>query len=305
VRETARALGVSVGVVSKTASRAEKAGVTWTVAEGMSDTALEERLYGRAVSPSDDRPRPDPVYLHTELRRPGVTLEVLHLEYLEQHPTGLRYTAFCDVYRRGLATASVTMRQVHKAGEKCFVDFSGRKASIVDPKTGQRVEVELFVAVLGASNFTYARATISQKVQDFVSAHVQAVTYFGGVPTMWVPGPAQERGGSGVPLRTRHPADLCGLCTPLRLGDGAGAAVLALVAPKPRTKPCPRRLATRRSAAASASTLTRTPRAGTTNVSARLMLTTTSVPSAERSLLGEPDIIIARRAPSVLEPIAM
>jgi transposase len=72
--------------------------------------------------PSDDRPRLDPIYLHTELRRPGVTLEVLHLEYLEQHPTGLRYTAFCDVYRRWLATASVTMRQVHKAGEKCFVD---------------------------------------------------------------------------------------------------------------------------------------------------------------------------------------
>ena len=187
VRETARALGVSVGVVSKTASRAEKAGVTWTVAEGMSDTALEERLYGRPVSPSDDRPRPDPVYLHAELRRPGVTLEVLHLEYLEQHPTGLRYTAFCDVYRRWLATASVTMRQVHKAGEKCFVDYSGRKASIVDPKTGERVEVELFVAVLGASNFTYARATMSQKVQDFVSAHVNAVTYFGGAPTMWVP----------------------------------------------------------------------------------------------------------------------
>jgi transposase len=187
VRETARALGVSVGVVSKTASRAEKSGVTWEVAEGMSDAALEERLYGRPVSPSDDRPRPDPVYLHTELSRPGVTLEVLHLEYLEQHPTGLRYTAFCDVYRRWLATASVTMRQVHKAGEKGFVDFSGRKAHIVDSATGQRLEVELFVAVLGASNFTYARATLSQKVQDFVSAHVHAVTYFGGAPTMWVP----------------------------------------------------------------------------------------------------------------------
>jgi transposase len=172
VRETARALGVSVGVVSKTASRAQKAGITWTVAEGMTDAALEERMYGRPASPSDDRPRPNPVYLHTELRRPGVTLEVLHLEYLEQHPTGLRYTAFCDVYRRWLATASVTMRQVHKAGEKCFVDYSGKTPSYLDPQTGQRVVVELFVAVLGASNFTYAEATLSQKVQDFVRAHV-------------------------------------------------------------------------------------------------------------------------------------
>jgi transposase len=187
VRETARALSVSVGVVSKTASRAQKAGITWEVAEGMSDVALEERMYGRAASPSDDRPRPDPVYLHTELRRPGVTLEVLHLEYLERHPTGLRYTAFCDVYRRWLARASVTMRQVHKAGEKCFVDFSGKTPSYVDPKTGQPVQVELFVAVLGASNFTYAEATLSQKVQDFVLAHVHALAYFGGAPAMWVP----------------------------------------------------------------------------------------------------------------------
>jgi len=187
VRETARALGVSVGVVSKTASRAEKAGVTWEVAEGTTDAALEERLYGRPASPSDDRPRPDPIYLHTELRRPGVTLEVLHLEYLERHPTGLRYTAFGDIYRRWLATASVTMRQVHKAGEKCFVDFSGKKASIVDPTTGQRLEVELFVATLGASNFTYAEATMSQRVQDFVCAHVRALGYFGGAPAIWVP----------------------------------------------------------------------------------------------------------------------
>jgi len=187
VRETARALGVSVGVVSKTASRAEKAGVTWEVAESASDAALEERLYGRPASPSDDRPRPDPVYLHTELRRPGVTLEVLHLEYLERHPTGLRYTAFGDVYRRWLATASVTMRQVHKAGEKCFVDYSGKKASIVDPTTGERLEVELFVATLGASNFTYAEATMSQRVRDFVCAHVRALDYFGGSPAIWVP----------------------------------------------------------------------------------------------------------------------
>ena len=187
VRETARALGVSVGVVSKTASRAEKAGVTWEVAGGMTDAALEERMYGRPASPSDDRPRPNPVHLHTELRRPGVTLEVLHLEYLERHPTGLRYTAFCDVYRRWLATASVTMRQVHKAGEKCFVDYSGKTLSFVDPTTGQRVPVELFVAVLGASNLTYAEATLSQKVQDFVLAHVHALAYFGGAPAQWVP----------------------------------------------------------------------------------------------------------------------
>lgn len=187
VRETARALSVSVGVVSKTASRAEKAGVSWEVAEGLDDVALEERLYGRVTGPSDDRPRPDPVHLHTELRRPGVTLELLHLEYLEQHPSGLRYTAFCDDYRKWLAKTSVTMRQLHKAGEKCFVDFSGVQPSYLDPGTGERVFVELFVAALGASNLTYAEAAASQKVEDFVGAHVRCFTYLGGVPTMLVP----------------------------------------------------------------------------------------------------------------------
>ena len=84
--------------------------------EGLGDAALEERLYGRPVALTAERARPDPVYLHTELRRAGVTLELLHLEYLEQHPEGLRYTAFCDVYRRWRGTVAVTMRQVHRAG---------------------------------------------------------------------------------------------------------------------------------------------------------------------------------------------
>ena len=152
VREAARSLGISVGVVSKMAGRATTAGLTWTIVEGLEDDALEERLYGRPVALTAERARPDPIYIHTELRRPGVTLELLHLEYLEQHPQGLRYTAFCDAYRRWRAKAAVTMRQVHKAGEKCFVDYSGVLASYVDPRTGEVTDVELFVAVLGASN---------------------------------------------------------------------------------------------------------------------------------------------------------
>lgn len=187
VREAARALGISVGAVSKTSSRAEKAGLTWEVAEAMTDAELEARLYGRAASPSDDRPRPDPVYVHTELRRAGVTLELLHLEYLEQHPTGLRYTAFCDVYRKWLSKVSIVMRQQHKAGEKCFVDYSGVTPFYIDPSNGEQVFVQLFVAVLGASNLTYAEVTATQRVEDFIASHVRALEYFGGVSTMLVP----------------------------------------------------------------------------------------------------------------------
>jgi transposase len=187
VRETSRGLGVSVGVVQKTSSRATLAGLNWEAVKGLDDVALEERLYGRPAGASDDRPRPDPVYLHKELRRAGVTLELLHLEYLEAPPTGLRYTAFCDVYRRWVAKSGVVMRQVHKAGEKCFVDYSGKRPAYVDPQTGELIEVEFFVAVLGASNYTYAEATATQQVDDFVGAHVRAYAYFGGVTEITVP----------------------------------------------------------------------------------------------------------------------
>lgn len=187
VREVARAVGASVGVVQKIASRAAASGLTWEAVEGLDDVSLEERLYGRPVAAGDERPRPDPVYMHRELRRVGVTLELLHLEYLEQHPNGLRYTAFCETYRRWLPKAGLVMRQVHHAGEKCFVDYSGKLPSYIEPRTGERIEVELFVAVLGASNYTYVEATETQRVPDFIASHVRAYAYFGGVTEITVP----------------------------------------------------------------------------------------------------------------------
>lgn len=174
-------------MVAKIAARAKTAGLTWEIAETLDETALEERLYGRPAAPGNDRARPDPVYMHQELRRVGVTLELLHLEYLEEHPDGLRYTAFCDCYRKWHARAGVVMRQVHKAGEKTFVDYSGKKPSYIDPETGEVIEVEFFVAVLGASNYTFAEATETQQVVDFVGSHVRAYAYFGGVTEITVP----------------------------------------------------------------------------------------------------------------------
>lgn len=187
VRQIARAVGRSVGGVQKVASRALTAGLDWATVEGMDEATLELRLYGAPVAPNTERARPDPVYLHKELKRTGVTLELLHLEYLEEHPNGLRYTAFCDSYRRWQKTTSLVMRQTHKAGEKTFVDYSGKKPHYVDPTTGEFVEAELFVAVLGASNFTYAEATATQQVPDFIGSHTRAYAYFQGVTTITVP----------------------------------------------------------------------------------------------------------------------
>lgn len=187
IREVARGVSASVGVTQKIVSRAAAAGLTLEAIEELDDLALEERLYGRTTAPGDDRPRPDPVHLHRELRRAGVTLEVLHLEYLQQYPNGLRYTAFCDVYRRWQSKAGLVMRQVHKAGEKCFVDYSGKRAAYFDAQTGARIDVEIFVAVLGASNCTYVEATETQRVPDFIASHVRAYAFFGGVTEITVP----------------------------------------------------------------------------------------------------------------------
>ncbi len=180
-RAVAESVGVSPGAVGKVLARAKAAGLVWADVEGSSDEALEERLYGPRVPPTHDRPRPDPVWIHIERKKPGVTLELLHLEYLEQHPDGYRYTQFCEFYRKWLDRRGLRMRQQHHAGDKLFVDYSGKRASIVDPKTGEVIPVEIFVAVLGASSLTYVEATPSQRGPDFIASHVRAFEYFGGV----------------------------------------------------------------------------------------------------------------------------
>lgn len=199
-RQVAASLGISSGAVSGAAGRARTLGLEWAQITGLSDDALEERLYGSRVAKRAGRPLPDPAYLHVELRRIGVTLQLLHLEYLEQHPAGFRYTAFCGHYNAWLASQRFTMRQVHRAGDKLFVDYSGKKPHIVDAQTGEVTEVELFVAVLGASNFTYAEVTRSQTIGDWIGSHVRGLHDIGGVPKAIVP----DQLKSGVTLACRY-----------------------------------------------------------------------------------------------------
>jgi len=187
VRETARSVGVSTGVVDKTTCRARAAKLTWEAIETTPEPELEAKLYGLGSQPGAVRAEPDPIYIHRELSRPGVTLDLLHLEYLEAHPDGYRYTAFCERYRRWRDQKPVWMRQNHKAGEATFVDYSGKKPRIVDPTTGEIIEVELFVGVLGASSYTYAEATRSQRIEDWLGSHTRMVEYFLGVSTTYVP----------------------------------------------------------------------------------------------------------------------
>lgn len=186
-RETARSLGISAGAVSATVVRARAQGLDWDAVTQLSDEQLETLLYGAKREPGKQRSLPDPSWMYRELRRPGVTLELLHLEYLERHPEGYRYTAFCDHYRRWLKSRKLSMRQIHRGGEKLFIDYSGKKPRIFDSKTGEAVEVELFVAALGASSYTYAEATRTQSSVDWIQSNLNALEFFGGATKLLVP----------------------------------------------------------------------------------------------------------------------
>lgn len=202
-REVAGSLGVSFGVVARVMERAKEAGLErFEAASGLGDVELEERLYGgggRNPMATMGRALPDFGTVHTERRRPGVTLALLHLEYLEQHPDGLRYSQFCERYKQWVSRQRITMRQVHRAGEKMFTDYAGKKPHIVDPRTGEVTDVELFVAVLGASSFTFAEATRTQRSADFIASHTRAFEYFDGVSSLVVPD--QLKSAVTVPCR--------------------------------------------------------------------------------------------------------
>jgi transposase len=180
-RAIAKSLGLSQGAVSGYLSRARAAGIRWPLAEDIDDTRLEALLFPPPSGiPADQRPMPDWSWVHGELRRPDVTLALLWEEYRAGVAGGISYSWFCDLYRAWTGRLKPTMRQVHIAGEKLFVDFAGRTAEVVDASTGQIIVVQIFVAVLGASSFTYAEATWSQKLPDWIGAHVRAFAYFGG-----------------------------------------------------------------------------------------------------------------------------
>ncbi|HEY6882166.1 MAG TPA: IS21 family transposase [Polyangiales bacterium] len=232
-RDAARSVGVSPGTVVNVLSRAATAGLDgWASVESMSEEELEARFYQRpqVPIPPEERAEPDCAWIHRELRRPGVTLELLHHEYLEQHPNGLRYSAFCERYRVFRERRRLSMRQHHVAGDKMFVDYSGKRPHLVNPSTGELIEVELFVAVLGASNYTYAEVTRTQQVPDFIGSHMRAVAFFGGVPRITVP----DNLKSGVTKACRYEPTL--QRSYADFADHYGTAIVPARPYKPRDK---------------------------------------------------------------------
>ena len=131
---------------------------------------------------------PNFAYIHKELRRKGVTLELLHEEYATSNPNGYYgYTWFCNEYKKYSKKVNISMRQVHVAGEKLFIDFSGMTMNVLDKDSGEISKVQIFVAVLGASDYPFVKAIATQSKKDFINVHVDMFKYFGGVPNVLVP----------------------------------------------------------------------------------------------------------------------
>ncbi len=156
--------------------------------EDLGEAELEARLFiGPSIPSSATRPLPEWAALREELKRKGVTLQLLWLEYKTQHPDGYQYTQFCEHYRTWAATLEPALRQVHVAGERVFVDYAGPTMPVFDRSSDEERAAQVFVSALGASHLLYAEATWTQTLPDWIGAHVRMLDYYGGVPALIVP----------------------------------------------------------------------------------------------------------------------
>jgi transposase len=186
-RQIAASVGIGATAAGDYLRRAKQAGLVWPLPDDLDDAALEARLFRPAQSiGAVERPQPDWAAIHRELKRPGVTLQLLWEEYRGRHPNGYGRSRFCELHREWASRLSPTMRQTHVAGEKLFVDYAGTTIDIHDAETGEVHACQLFVAALGASSFTYAEATRTQTLPDWIGAHTRAFAFYGGVSAMVV-----------------------------------------------------------------------------------------------------------------------
>jgi transposase len=188
VREIAVACNLARSTVCDYVGRAQVAKLAWPLPPALDDdAALERLLFPHEHHPVAQRPEPDWAWVHRELRRPHVTRMLLWQEYREHDPTGYQYSQFCQRYGQWAKTLPLTMRQEHRAGEKLFVDFSGDGLPIVARRTGAVVIATLFVAVLGASNYTYVEPVLHEDLPTWIGCHIRAFEFLGGVPLVAVP----------------------------------------------------------------------------------------------------------------------
>ncbi|MBT4668726.1 MAG: IS21 family transposase [Candidatus Ruthia sp.] len=206
MRQIRNSTQVSLGAIQKVVANAEQQGLDWPTIQSLSDTELTERIYPKHDVPvANHKQLPDWSEVYRELKPKGMTLQLLWEEHVEQYPAhSFSYSQYCRLYRQWLKKQRRSMRQIHKAGEKLFVDYAGQTVRIVSHTSGEVRTAQIFVAVLGASNYTFCEATWSQKLADWINSHVRAFEYIQGVPEMVVP----DNLKSGVSKACRYDPDI-------------------------------------------------------------------------------------------------
>lgn len=230
VREIATSLNISTGSVSWYVQRAKAAGLTWPLPEGITEEALHNQLFLPVQEKTKNRARPDWEWVNRELRKKGMTLMLLWREYRESQPDGLCYSQFCHHFLQYKKSVTPVMRQTHKAGEKCFVDYAGMTMPWLDIKTGEIKESEIFVGCLGASQFTFVEAAHTQQLPDWIQSHVNMFEFFGGVTEIIVP----DNLKSGVTKAHRYDPDIN--VNYQHLGEHYGVAIVPARAAEPKDK---------------------------------------------------------------------
>lgn len=241
-RKVAQSLSVSHTTVLECEARARRAGLTWPLEEKIDDAELERLLYPPSEPRSLVRPIPDWAEVWRELRsHKGVTLQLLWLEYKDEHPHGFQYSQYCERFRRWRNQVDVVMRQTYRAGEKCFCDWAGIGVEIVDPATGEIWEAPVFVGTLGASNYFYVEAAEDRKLKSWIEVHIQMLEFFGGVVELLIPDNektaatkagyyepllnetynemAAHYGASVLPARPYHPRDKAKVETSVQIAE--------------------------------------------------------------------------------------
>ena len=208
-QQIGRSCSIGVSTVHNYLKRAEAAGVTWPLPEGWDEARVEAALFPRREPTVGEknpaRTPPDFAAIHEQLRSSKyVTLQLLWEEYRQGNPEGYRYSRFCELYQRWRSKLDVVLRQEHKAGEKMFVDWAGATIPVHDRHTGEVRQAPLFVAVLGASSYTWAEAMRDQQMESWLRAHVHAFEHFRGIPTLAVP----DNTKTGVTKAHRYDPDL-------------------------------------------------------------------------------------------------
>jgi transposase len=232
LRQISKSLNIAPSTVSLCISNAKKAGLVWPINESLSDSDIYQKMYGAMKrSKSSQKSMPDFEWVYLELKKKGVTRELLWQEYCEQHINCLSYGRFCHAYREWTKKSKLSMRQTHKAGEKGFVDYSGKQFEVIEARTGEIKTAELFVFALGASGYTFAEATWTQQLPDWIHSHIRAFEYFKGCPEILVP----DNLKSGVNKPHRYEPDIN--MTYADMATHYGCVVIPARIKKPKDKP--------------------------------------------------------------------